>query len=171
MNNSRISTFVLAIAAAAGIILGVVALSSSMSNKKAMDDMKVRLDNELGGIGQIRDEVRSVASQTQNRLDEVYREVYAIRDGMSNAVARAVASANAPKSEPAKAKAEAGAKKDKAEKAVQEPKGPGTFHAIAQGDTFGRLAKQYGTTPDAIEKLNPGVNSAHLKLGQKIRVK
>ncbi len=37
--------------------------------------------------------------------------------------------------------------------------------------TLGKLAKQYGTTVAAIEKLNPGVSAKNLRVGKKIRVK
>ena len=41
-------------------------------------------------------------------------------------------------------------------------------HTVVAGDTFGKLAKQYHTTIKAIAAANPGVDSAHLKLRQKI---
>lgn len=45
------------------------------------------------------------------------------------------------------------------------------YHVIKSGENFGVLAKKYGTTVAAIQKLNPDVNSSKLKVGQKIRVK
>jgi len=45
-----------------------------------------------------------------------------------------------------------------------------TTHTIVKGDTFGSLAKQYHTTIKAITKANPGVDSSHLKIGQKINI-
>jgi len=45
------------------------------------------------------------------------------------------------------------------------------FHTIKSGESFGALAKKYGTTVAAIQKLNPGVNPSRLQVGQKIRVK
>ncbi len=45
----------------------------------------------------------------------------------------------------------------------------GTY-TIAKGDTFGSLAKKNGVTIKAIEAANPGVNSSHLKIGQKIKM-
>ncbi len=44
-------------------------------------------------------------------------------------------------------------------------------HIIADGDTFGSLAKEYGTTSKRIQDLNPDVNPNRLQIGQKIRVK
>ena len=45
------------------------------------------------------------------------------------------------------------------------------YHTVVEGDTFGSLAKKYNTTSDAIQKLNPDVEPAKMRIGQKIRVK
>lgn len=45
-----------------------------------------------------------------------------------------------------------------------------TTHVIVKGDTFGSLAKKYHTTIKAITKANPGVDSSHLKINQKINI-
>lgn len=44
-------------------------------------------------------------------------------------------------------------------------------HVIAEGESFSTLAKQYNTTADRIQKLNPDVNPNRIQIGQKIRVK
>ena len=44
-------------------------------------------------------------------------------------------------------------------------------HVIVQGESFASLAKQYNTTADRIQKLNPDVNPNKIQIGQKIRVK
>ena len=44
-------------------------------------------------------------------------------------------------------------------------------HVIAEGESFSTLAKQYNTTTDRIQKLNPDVNPNKIQIGQKIRVK
>lgn len=44
----------------------------------------------------------------------------------------------------------------------------GAEHVVVKGDTFGKLAKQYGVTIKAISAANPGVDSSKLKLGQKL---
>jgi membrane-bound lytic murein transglycosylase D len=46
----------------------------------------------------------------------------------------------------------------------------GKYHTIQTGDTFYKVAQKYGTTVDAIQRLNPGVSSSGLKIGQRIRV-
>jgi LysM repeat protein len=41
-------------------------------------------------------------------------------------------------------------------------------HAIAAGDTFSSLSKQYGVSVKAIQEANPEADSSHLKIGQQI---
>jgi LysM repeat protein len=45
----------------------------------------------------------------------------------------------------------------------------GTY-SIAPGDTLAKIARKFATKLDAIEAENPGLNPAHLKVGQKIRI-
>src|ERR1051326_6885422 len=45
-----------------------------------------------------------------------------------------------------------------------------TEHVIVHGDSFYTLAKKYGGTMRAIADANSGVDSAKLKIGQKIRI-
>lgn len=61
----------------------------------------------------------------------------------------------------------------------EETKGPeveistegAVYHTIQNGDNFWELSKKYGTTVDAIERLNSGLDPKDLKMGQKVRVK
>lgn len=45
----------------------------------------------------------------------------------------------------------------------------GTY-SIAPGDTLAKIARKFAVKLDAIEAENPGLNPAHLKVGQKIRI-
>jgi LysM repeat protein len=44
-------------------------------------------------------------------------------------------------------------------------------HVIVEGDTFASLAKQYNTTSDRIQELNPGLDPRRIQIGQTVRVK
>ena len=46
-----------------------------------------------------------------------------------------------------------------------------TFYVVQKGDTFGAIATKQGTTIAEIERLNPGVSSNSLQVGEKIRVR
>jgi len=59
-----------------------------------------------------------------------------------------------------------------APKPVTPPPAPKpVYDTVGTGDTFWSFAKQYNTTIDAIQKLNPGVDPTKLRMGQKIRIK
>jgi LysM repeat protein len=44
------------------------------------------------------------------------------------------------------------------------------FYTVVAGDTFGVIATKTGTTVAGLERLNPGVSSTSLHIGQKLRV-
>jgi LysM repeat protein len=45
------------------------------------------------------------------------------------------------------------------------------FYTVQTGDTFGSISAKTGTSIAELERLNPGVNSNTLQVGQKLRVK
>jgi LysM repeat protein len=45
------------------------------------------------------------------------------------------------------------------------------FYVIQPGDTFGTIAERFNTTVNELEVLNPGVDSASLTVGQRVRVR
>ena len=51
------------------------------------------------------------------------------------------------------------------------PASTAKYHVIVSGDTFSHLAVKYDTTTKRIQELNPDVDPAKIKIGQKIRVK
>ena len=50
------------------------------------------------------------------------------------------------------------------------PTGEAKVHVVAKGDSFSTMAKKYGVGVKAIEAANAGVDSAKLKIGQKINI-
>ncbi len=47
----------------------------------------------------------------------------------------------------------------------------GQFYTVAAGDTFGSISAKTGVPIAEIERLNPGVSTNALQVGQKLRVK
>jgi LysM repeat protein len=45
------------------------------------------------------------------------------------------------------------------------------YYTVQSGDTLGSIAQKYGTTVDELAMLNPGIDPAALRIGQRIRVK
>lgn len=50
------------------------------------------------------------------------------------------------------------------------PAGEAKVHVVAKGDSFSSMAKKYGVGSKSIEAANPGVDSAKLKIGQKVNI-
>ena len=46
----------------------------------------------------------------------------------------------------------------------------GTTYTVVKGDSFFSIGKKYGVSIKAISEANPGVDSSHLKIGQKLNV-
>ena len=57
-----------------------------------------------------------------------------------------------------------------ASKPKPKPAAGRRFYTIQSGDTFQTVADRYGTTVPELERLNPGVKSTSLFIGEKIRV-
>lgn len=53
---------------------------------------------------------------------------------------------------------------------VVPPAAAATEHAVVKGDSFYTLGIKYGVTSKAIAAANPGVDSSHLKIGQKLNI-
>ena len=56
------------------------------------------------------------------------------------------------------------------EKRIAAEKAAMRYYTVRSGDTLGGIAKKHGKSLSTIQKLNPGVNSNKLRIGQKIRV-
>lgn len=50
------------------------------------------------------------------------------------------------------------------------PTGEAKVHVVAKNDSFYTMSKKYGVSMKAIEAANPGVDSAKLKIGQKLNI-
>ena len=48
---------------------------------------------------------------------------------------------------------------------------PKKFYSVRSGDTFSRIASKHGVTIAQLKRLNPGVNTSRIRVGQKIRIK
>jgi membrane-bound lytic murein transglycosylase D len=62
------------------------------------------------------------------------------------------------------------AQNEKPKEAFKTPT-KGTLYAIKSGDNLWTIAKNYQTSVDELRRLNPGIDSSDLKIGQKIRIK
>ena len=68
---------------------------------------------------------------------------------------------------------ESNVKEERVEPAAQAvaESGEAVYHIIKDGDYYGKLAEEYGTTSSRIQELNPDLDPRKLQIGQKVRVK
>ena len=164
-NNPSILPMVGAILGGLGCVLAIVAIVKASPVKKLSTDVE-SLTNQVQSVsgdisaakdaaGRATSSVNNLATQTQRGFDAVTAELGNLRTDVNKL---ATAKTAAPKA------------KDGAVAKDGEKAGPGGDYAIKAGDTLNKVAKAHGVSLSALEAANPGVDSSHLKIGQKINL-
>jgi LysM repeat protein len=167
-NNPSILPMVGAILGGLGCVLAIVAIVKASPVKKLSTDVE-SLTNQVQSVsgdisaakdaaGRATSSVNNLATQTQRGFDAVTAELGNLRTDVNKL---ATAKTAAPKGK------DGAAAKDGA---APEKAGPGGDYAIKAGDTLNKVAKAHGVSLSALEAANPGVDSSHLKIGQKINL-
>jgi LysM repeat protein len=147
------------------IVLSVVALAKVSSAKKEIlaqvEPLSQRIDeaegqarNATAAADKASGSINKLASDTQAAFTQVAQELGNIR-GEITKVQEAKAAPKAPKD----GKAAAGP-------AVAGP----DEYVIKSGDTFAKIARAQGASLADVQAVNPGVDAAKLKVGQKIKL-
>jgi LysM repeat protein len=158
----------------AGVIVGVlalvlsgVALAKIASAKKEMaekvdplvqkiDEAEGQARNAAAAADKASGSINKLATDTQAAFTQVAQEIGNIR-GEITKVQEAKATAKPVKAD------KAGAAKEPAAAGANE-------YVVKGGDTFAKIARATGLSPDAIAAANPGVNSSKLHVGQKLKL-
>ena len=152
-----------------GIIVGVIALLlggysaiklSSVGKALAAHEEKLAkvdsLESQVSSSAATADkasrDLAALTRSTQDAFNQVGAELGNLRAGITKLEESAKAPARAAKGGGAPAVA-----------------GPDEY-IIKAGDTFAKIARAQGTTIDAMQQVNPGVDSSKLKIGQKIKL-
>jgi LysM repeat protein len=161
----------------AGVIVGVlalvlsgVALAKISSAKKEMaekvdplvqkiDEAEGQARNAAASADKASGSINKLATDTQAAFTQVAQELGNIR----GEITKVQESKAAPKA----AKGEKGDKTGVAKEAVAAGSDE---YVIKAGDTFAKIARTHGVSPEAITAANPGVNSGKLHVGQKIKL-
>jgi LysM repeat protein len=162
-SNNSIVPMIGAVAGVLALILSIVALVKLSTLQKTV----AAHGDEIAKIGTIENEVRSIQAKSdtdmknlrdgvQNALNQVGTEIGAIR-------------AQVTKIEESAKKAPAAAKGGKGGAATGTVDANGNY-TVASKDTIRKIAAKFGTTADAIEAENPGLDPAKLRVGQKIKI-
>ena len=158
----------------AGVILGVIALLLgifTMVKANKIEKTVTAQGDEIAKIGTLENEVRASASKTETDLKN-------LRDGIQSALNQVGTEIGALRAQVTKveeemkkkpAPAAAGKAGAKGAAATGVRNADGTY-TVAAGDNLSKIARKFGTSVDAIESENPGVNSNNLKIGQKLRL-
>lgn len=179
------------------LFLGYRALQALPALEAAVDEGAGRASEETaalnatlqslqGDMEHLRNEIvtlkarqRSEASRQSEALEEVYRAINANRSRL-NEHGKAIADIPdliaslqpAPTPEPTTRN-----NTGSSERRSEEPSGEAEFdaagnrlHTIRSGDTFGKLAREYGVSLTAILNANPTVNPNALQIGQKVAI-
>lgn len=157
--SSSLSTYVVTGLAILGIALGGAGLYVGLSGRSAEQQREGRLSeveqkvDRLGGASEeLNNSIRGLYSSTRQSLDGLAEQLTALREELKPRIP-------APTPAAAATAAQVGASSPS-----------GKTYAIRAGDLLGKVAKDHGTTVDAILKVNPGLNPSRLKIGQVINL-
>jgi LysM repeat protein len=124
-------------------------------------------------------QVRSIAGQTQNALNQVGQEILSTRRQISDnaeALRKVVEALNSGQARPAASRPSATASPGSTDTPVAgaaqpEDAEPGyRTHVIASGETFNSIAQKYGVPLQKVLESNPEADPRRLRIGQKIQV-
>lgn len=145
------------------LILAIVALTQLSPLKKtvAAHDLEIpkiaALEGELrAATAKSESDAKALSAGVQNALNQVGEQLGAINAKIAKIEEAQKARAAAP-----------GGKGGAAPTGVLNADGT---YSIAPGDTLAKIARKFAVKLDAIEAENPGLNPAHLKVGQKIHI-
>ncbi len=167
---------------AIAIVVGVVALVAGFNARKSIDELKKDLEAQTAAAATTEQNLRNLTSQIQNLVGSLNQR-FAMIDERVNTMAGKIATLTAPPKPPAPvaglapagAAPVAGAQQPTptagAAAVAAAPAAPsGKTYKIESGDNFGKIAKKMNIAVSALEKANPDVNPAKLKIGQAIKL-
>jgi LysM repeat protein len=161
-NNSPLPLAGVVIGAIALIIGGYAAINvvklkgivAAQADKVArIDDIATQVQAAQSASDKAARDISSLASQTQTAVTQIANDLAAIHEQVKHLEEAHVAKA---------AKGHAGG----GEPAVA---GPGEY-IVKGGDTLSKIARANGCSLADLESVNPGVSSAHLKVGEKLKL-
>lgn len=161
-NSGSILPLVGVIAGGLALVLAIVALVKLSTLQKTVMGQA----DEVAKIAPLESELRSSTAKAASDLK-------ALHDGFQNAFNQVGTEIGAMRAQITKIEEAMKKPAPAAGKAGAAPTGvmnaDGTY-SVAPGDTLSRIAKKFGTRVDFIEAENPGLDPAHLRVGQKIRI-
>jgi LysM repeat protein len=151
-----------------GIIVGALALILGLYLLTAVSKVKTQLADQDAKMTDISAQVSNAASKTDltSQIAGLQKSTQDAFNVVGNDLATIKGDVNALKEAAAKRAAPAAAKGGPKEPVVA---GPGEY-VIKSGDTLAKVARANGASLADLEAVNPGVDSKHLHIGQKIKL-
>ncbi|MBW7908044.1 MAG: LysM peptidoglycan-binding domain-containing protein [Kiritimatiellae bacterium] len=141
-----------------GLYLGISGRGQENAQNNRISELEQQVERLGGASEELTGQIRGLHSSTRSALQEVSAQMNQLREDLSSRApaAPAAGASSAPAASPTSSSAPAQAS--------------GKTYVIRAGDILGKVAKQQGTTTDAILKANPGLNANRLKVGQTINL-
>jgi LysM repeat protein len=151
-----------------GIIVGAIALALGLYLLAAVSKVKNQVADQQEKVNKI-DDISAQVSAANSKADNVSSQIAGLQKSTQDAfnavgnelgtIKGDVATLKEPRTRPS---AKGGSK---------EPvvAGPGEY-VIKSGDSLAKVARANGVSLSDLEAVNPGVDSKHLKVGQKIKL-
>lgn len=137
----------------AGLYVGVAGRTAERAQDDRLSELEQRVSRLSGATDELNTQVRGLHNQTRMALQSVNDQIVQLREELKP---KATALSPAPPASPAASQT--------------APTTPVKSYTIRPGDLLGKVAKDHGTTVDAILKVNPGLNPSRLKIGQTIQM-
>ncbi len=150
-----------------GILLGGVGLYVGLSGRGAEKDqenriaeLEQRVDRMSGALEELNGQLRGLHHNTRTALQGLNEQLNQLRQ--DTRAARAAPAVAQPST--------AGASTPPPASASGAATTPAKTYTIRAGDLIAKIARDNGTTVDAILKANPGLNPNRIKVGQVINL-
>ena len=147
---------------------GIEQVTSSKGRLAYLEDQVKSIEGRLVNVGaetvQNKNQIRGVREQVIRTLDSISREVLLSQNQVNTGTTRTEKPSGSSITR-ARPDSTASYQREGASSAASTG-----YHVIRPGDTFGKLARQYGVTVEAIFQANPKVDPRRLQIGQKIRI-
>ena len=143
-------------------------VTSSKGRLAYLEDQIKSIERRLVNVGaetvQNKNQIRGVREQVVRTLDSISREVLLSQNQVNTGTTRTERPSGGSIT---RERPDSTASYQR--EGVSAPPASG-FHSIRPGDTFGKIARQYGVTVETIFQANPKVDPRRLQIGQRIRI-
>jgi len=143
-------------------------VTSSKGRLAYLEDQVKSIEGRLVNVGaetvQNKNQIRGVREQVVRTLDSISREVLLSQNQVNTGSTRTEKPSGGSIT---RARPDSTASYQREGASVPPSSG---YHLIRPGDTFGKIARQYGVAVEAIFQANPNVDPRRLQIGQRISI-